>query len=95
MHIYFYNAMRSPELMARSVEELVQNVTLADTYRGDMTAAFVDDVNDAARSGCEASLKETLAEYDFFLDPSLDELEAKNKRCGLRAGTHLNNITLY
>jgi len=92
--IYFYNAMRSPVLMAHSVKELVESVTVSNTFRGDVTAEFIEEVEEVARTGCPASLKEVLSYYDFFLDPTIEEFQEKNKRCGLRTEDYLNNVAL-
>lgn len=89
--IYFHNAFSVPKLIANSLKELKNNLIIKDNYRGDVTSEVKGIIRLWLKDGAQnlADLKEELSLYDLFINPTLEDFQNKNKRCGLNKKEYL------
>lgn len=72
---YFYNGFKEPELIATDIEEL-KNISISDTYAGDVSEEFLETINICTSI---EDLKEELAYYDIYINPTKQDLIEANK----------------
>ena len=72
---YFYNGFNEPELIATDIEGL-KNITISDTYAGDVSEEFLEDINSCTSI---EDLKEELAYYDVYINPTKQTFIESNK----------------
>ena len=72
---YFYNGFNEPELIATDIEEL-KNTIIYDNYIGDASKDLLEDINSCASI---EDLKEELAYYDIYINPTKQDLIEANK----------------
>jgi len=72
---YFYNGFEEPELIATDIEEL-KNTIIYDNYIGDVSKNLLEDINSCANI---EDLKEELAYYDIYINPTKRDFIEANK----------------
>jgi len=72
---YFYNGFEEPALIATDIEGL-KNITISDTYAGDVSEEFLEDINSCTSI---EDLKEELAYYDIYINPTKQDFIEANK----------------
>jgi len=72
---YFYNGFKEPELIATDIEEL-KNTIIYDKYIGDASKDLVEDINSCSNMD---DLKEELAYYDIYINPTKQTFIEANK----------------
>ena len=73
---YFYNGFDKPKLVATSATGLLRDVTITDTYQGDVTKEMRLEVK-AYKEGQNSfqEFKEYLQDFNIFIDPTYLELK--------------------
>jgi len=72
---YFYIGFEEPALIATDIEGL-KNITISDTYAGDVSEEFLEDINSCTSI---EDLKEELAYYDIYINPTKQDFIEANK----------------
>ena len=72
---YFYNGFNEPELIATDIEEL-KNTIIYDNYIGDASKDLLEDINSCTSI---EDLKEELAYYDIYINPTKQDFIEANK----------------
>ena len=72
---YLYSGFKEPELIATNIEEL-KNIIISDNYIGDDSKDLVEDINSCASI---EDLKEELAYYDIYINPTKQDFIEANK----------------
>ena len=78
---YFYNGFDKPELVATSVTGLLRDVTVSDTYQGDLTKEMRAEVK-AYKEGKNSfqEFKDYLQDFNIFIDPTYAELREASRQ---------------
>ena len=71
--IYFYNGFNKPEIVANSIDELIKNVTIYDSYTGDKTDEMIEEL-EAVHWNDIGEINEALSYYDMLVNPTLEQL---------------------
>lgn len=80
MKIYFYNGMNAPKLFGNSIEEVLCNTRISFTFMGDVTAEFIEDVNEQLPYvETLADVNEILNYWDFYANPTRTTLRQANR----------------
>ena len=72
---YFYNGFNEPELIATDIEEL-KHVIIHDSYIGDVSKDLLEDIDSCSNLD---DLKEELAYYDIYINPTKQTFIEANK----------------
>lgn len=73
LNIYFFNGFSKPELVATSIDELLDDVKITDNYLGDVTEDLIDDLRYVNLDDLE-DLNSLLYDYAMVANPTLEVL---------------------
>ena len=89
---YFYNGFKKPVLLAESLESLMNDVHVESNYLGDQTDMVRSIGEEFKQHRDIESLKDELAMYDIMINPTLEELQEKNRSYCLDDDTYLDDF---
>ena len=91
---WFYNGFDTPKLLG-TTRDVLENTTLTDSYQGDKTEEMREELQSVLLNGDYNELKDTMRDYDIFVNPTRQEFEDENRyRYGMDRNAHLSDLKL-